>query len=111
MRSAWRYCVLAAFAGCGVATQAMPASKPAAPTASSAAASAVVDINHANLNALKTLPGIGEAEAQRIVAGRPYLTKADLVSKKVLSEGPYLAIRRHIIAKQNPSKSPAKQKA
>jgi DNA uptake protein ComE-like DNA-binding protein len=70
-----------------------------------------VDINRASVSSLKSLPGIGDAEAHRIVAGRPYLSKAELVTKKVLPEGPYLAIRRHIIAKQNPSTVQAKQKA
>ncbi len=43
-----------------------------------------VDINSATLAVLDTLPGVGDARAQGIVANRPYLTKRDLVTKKVL---------------------------
>lgn len=105
--------------GLSAAAQAMPAAGqgPHAPhTAASTPARKVdqqrpaVDINSAPVSALKTLPGIGDAEARRIVAGRPYLSKAELVTKRVLPEGPYTAIRRHIIAKQNP-KALAQQKA
>jgi DNA uptake protein ComE-like DNA-binding protein len=57
-----------------------------------------VDINRAGLAELKTLPGIGDAEARKIVAGRPWPTKADLVTKGVIDEGKYLAIRNRIVA-------------
>lgn len=58
-----------------------------------------IDINSASREQLKTLPGVGDAEADKIIAGRPYLTKAELVSRKVLPTGPYLSIKRLIIAK------------
>lgn len=57
-----------------------------------------VDINSAGRKELKTLPGIGDAEAERIVANRPYMTKADLVGKNVLPLGPYLSLKNQIIA-------------
>lgn len=60
----------------------------------------LVDINHASIRELKTLPGIGDAEAQRIIANRPYWSKAQLVSKNVLPQGPYVSIRRQIVASQ-----------
>jgi DNA uptake protein ComE-like DNA-binding protein len=63
-------------------------------------ASKLVDINSANREKLKTLPGIGDAEADRIIAGRPYLTKEDLAVNKVLPTGVYLSLKRLIIAKQ-----------
>ena len=57
-----------------------------------------VDINSASREQLRTLPGIRDAEAGRIIAGRPYNTKADLVSRKVLPEGLYISIRYRIKA-------------
>jgi len=42
----------------------------------------------ANREQLKTLPGIGDAEAGRIIAGRPYDSKADLVGRKVSAGRP-----------------------
>lgn len=61
---------------------------------------ALVDINSATKAQLKALPGIGETEAERIVAGRPYLSKADLASRKVIPTGVYLELKNRIIARQ-----------
>jgi len=85
----------------------------AAPTASSPTKTApqapvakLVDINSASRAELKTLPGIGDAEANRIIANRPYLTKSHLVAKKVLELGPYDALRGRIIAVQTTQPKP-----
>jgi hypothetical protein len=59
-----------------------------------------VDINHAGLKELMTLPGIGAAEARSIIAHRPYLTKTELVSKGALQTGPFLALRYQVVAMQ-----------
>jgi DNA uptake protein ComE-like DNA-binding protein len=48
---------------------------------------------------LQQIPGIGEAEAARIVAGRPYNSKADLVSRNIVSDSTYAAIKDRIIAR------------
>jgi hypothetical protein len=54
-----------------------------------------------------TLPGIGAADADRIIAHRPYKTKAELVTKKVLGEGPYVSVRHYVEARQkDPPKAP-----
>jgi len=74
-----------------------PADRKAPPKA--AAAQKLVDVNTASKKQLKTLPGIGDAEADRIVAGRPWLTKADLAERKAIPAGTYLSIKRLIIAK------------
>lgn len=60
----------------------------------------VVDINSASRKELMTLPGIGPAEADRIIKNRPYRTKAELVNKGVLQVGPYLSIRYQVAAIQ-----------
>ena len=64
-----------------------------------------VDINSAGKAELKKLQGIGDAEADRIIAGRPYLSKAHLVTRKVIPQGIYEQIKRQIIAIQKPAAS------
>ncbi len=79
--------------------------KKTAPSSKAAAAAPVklVDINSASKAELKKLPGIGDAEAARIIAGRPYLSKANLVTHKIISQDLYLSLRQLIVAKQPPS--------
>lgn len=67
---------------------------------SSAVRPALIDINSASRAQLKTLPGIGDAEAVRIVAGRPYLSKGSLVTAGVIPAGVYQSIRHRIVAIQ-----------
>lgn len=61
----------------------------------------LVDINSASKVELKTLPGINDEYADKIIAGRPYLSKAHLVTRKIISAGPYQLIQKKIIAKQD----------
>lgn len=68
-------------------------------TAKPAKAAPRVDVNTASRAELKTLPGIGDAEADRIVSMRPYLSKAELATKGALPTGTYLSIRRAVEAK------------
>ena len=71
-----------------------------------------VDINKASKAQLKTIPGISDVEAEKIIAGRPYLTKTDLVNKKVLPTGPYLSLKRYVVAmRHGPLPKPAKPAA
>lgn len=64
------------------------------------AAKAELDINSATEAELKTLPGIGDAYAKKIIAGRPYANKTQLVSKNIVPQATYDKIVGQIIAKQ-----------
>jgi DNA uptake protein ComE-like DNA-binding protein len=81
-----------------------PAQKPAA-SAKSATAKAkpapskLVDINSASKAELKRLPGVGDAEAAKIIAGRPYGSKADLVTHGILPAGTYEGLKKQVMAK------------
>ena len=48
-----------------------------------------LDLNAASQDELTGLPGVGPHEAKRIIAGRPYKDKHELVSKKILTASAY----------------------
>jgi competence protein ComEA len=68
----------------------------------------MVDLNNASLAELQTLPSVNEDYARKIVAGRPYISKTDLVTKGGLPEGIYLAVRDQVVVNDMKKAAPKK---
>jgi competence protein ComEA len=84
----------------GATAQSSTSSKSPAATPA-AKAGDKLDINSASKDDLEKLPGIGPATSQKIIAGRPYRAKNELVSKKIISKSEYEKIKEQIIAHQD----------
>ena len=78
--------------------------KPTTEAQKATAKTGPLDINTASVDELKAIRGIGDANAKKIIDGRPYKRRNELVTKKIIPQETFDKVKNQIVAKQ-PSKS------
>lgn len=91
-------CVLYAQEGQALKLKSRPA--PVAKKKASAKPGKVINLNSAPKNELMRLPGVDEAMAEKIIAGRPYRSKFELVTRGIMPRGLLQTIKNNVSAHQ-----------
>jgi competence protein ComEA len=90
-----------AMAGWSMVAQSTQGQAPAQKANPRSSSAVYLDINTASEAQLKALPGISEAYAAKIIAGRPYQNRNQLLQKKIIPAATYNQIKSKIIARPN----------
>jgi competence protein ComEA len=79
---------------------AAPKTETATTTTKKPKRSELMDINTASADQLKTLPGVTDDVAKKIISARPYTGKDQLLKQNLVDKDEYAKIRPLIVAKQ-----------
>jgi competence protein ComEA len=115
VRSAALLCAMSLVAGTALAQTASPSPSAGKKSSSKSSTSTTpkskqIDINSASKEQLMEVPGIGDATAQKIIDGRPYASKKDLVTKGILTQAQYDKMKEQLVAHGGKSKASSSSK-
>ena len=60
----------------------------------------LVDLNQASKDQIESLPGVTQRQAERIIAERPYKDPQQLVTRRILSQQQYDALKDRVLVRQ-----------